>query len=109
MNFRVQTLTTEGAFLTAFGQSGDQTGTLNRPKGIATDAMGNIYLVDALFGAVQVFSPEGKLLYYFGSNGAQPGQFQLPSGISIDDRNVITVADSLNHRVQVFRYRSMAP
>ena len=78
---------------------------MNRPKGIAADTYGNLYLVDALFETVQVFDPEGRLLYYFGSTGTRPGQFQLPSGISIDDRNIIYIADSLNHRVQVFRYR----
>ena len=108
MNFRVQTLTPDGVYLSSFGQLGNQTGTLSRPKGIATDTDGNIYLADALFDTVQVFSPEGSLLYYFGTGGVKPGQFQLPAGISIDDRNIIYVADSLNHRVQVFRYRRRA-
>ena len=107
MNFRIETFTlADGKFAGAFGQLGTQSGTLNRPKGIAADTFGNLYVVDALFETVQVFDPAGRLLYYFGSSGVRPGQFQLPSGISIDDRNVITIADSLNHRVQVFRYRS---
>ena len=108
MNFRIQTFTADGQYVSSFGKLGVQTGTLNRPKGIAADTDGNIYIVDALFETVQVFDPNGRLLYYFGSSGAKPGQFQLPSGISIDDRNIIYVADSLNRRVQVFRYRRLA-
>ena len=59
MNFRVQAFTPEGRFVNSFGQLGDQTGTLNRPKGIAADTDGNLYLVDALFETVQVFDPAG--------------------------------------------------
>jgi sugar lactone lactonase YvrE len=108
MNFRIQTLTPEGEFEGAFGELGDQTGTLNRPEGIAADTEGNLYVVDAVFETVQVFDPKGRLLYYFGSTGTKPGQFQVPTGISIDDRNIIYIADSLNRRVQVFRYRRLA-
>src|SRR5207302_10222777 len=104
MNFRVQAFTPDGQFLNSFGKLGRQTGTLNRPKGIAADTEGNLYIADALFETVQIFDPEGRLLYYFGSTGVQPGQFQLPSGVFITDRNVIYVADSFNRRVQVFRY-----
>jgi DNA-binding beta-propeller fold protein YncE len=108
MNFRVQALTPDGQFVDSFGKLGTQTGTLNRPKGIAADSEGHLYVVDALFETVQVFDVDGRLLYYFGSTGAKPGQFQLPTGISIDNRNMIYVADSLNRRIQVFRYQRVA-
>ena len=109
MNFRIQAFTPDGQFLKSFGKLGIQTGTFSRPKGIAADTDGNLYIADALFGIVQVFDPDGRLLYYFGSTGIRPGQFQLPSGISITNRNIIYVADSLNHRVEVFRYTRLAP
>jgi hypothetical protein len=105
MNFRIQAFSPDGKFINTFGQLGNQSGTLNRPKGIAADTDGNLYIVDALFETVQIFDPAGRLLYYFGSTGTSPGQFRLPSGISIDERNRIYVADSQNRRVQVFIYR----
>ena len=102
---RIPNLTPTSHFARILCQLGNQSGTLNRPKGIAADSDGNLYVVDALFETVQVFNTDGQLLYYFGSTGSKPGQFQLPAGISIDSRNIIYVADSYNRRVQVFRYR----
>jgi DNA-binding beta-propeller fold protein YncE len=102
-------LTGEGDFLRSFGQLGYQSGTLSRPKGIALDSDGNVYVVDALFETVQVFDSEGRLLYYFDSTGSEEENFVLPSGIYIGPRDRIYVADSYNQRVQVFRYRPVRP
>jgi len=109
MNFRIQALTPDGQFVRSFGQLGNRTGTMNRPKGIAADSDGHLYVVDALFETVQVFDPEGRLLYYFGATGRGPGEFVLPAGIYIGPRDTIYVADSYNRRVQVFRYRRVRP
>jgi DNA-binding beta-propeller fold protein YncE len=104
MNFRVQTFTREGVYVRSFGALGERTGTLLRPKGLALDSEGNIYVADALLETVQVFNEQGQLLYYFGSRGVRRGEFQLPAGLSIDPRDRIYVADSLNQRVQVFQF-----
>ncbi len=106
MNFRVQTFTRDGAFVRSFGSLGERTGTLFRPKGLALDSEGNIYVADALLETVQVFNPDGQLLYFFGRSGAGQGEFQLPSGLCIDPRNRIYVADSLNQRIQIFQFTS---
>jgi sugar lactone lactonase YvrE len=75
-----------------------------RPKGIALDSEGHLYVVDGLWGKVQVFDQEGHLLYYFGNQGTDKGEFQLPSGLFIDRDDRIFVVDSYNRRVQVYRY-----
>ena len=49
MNFRIQVLNSAGEVISSFGETGDATGYLARPKGVATDSYGNIYVVDALF------------------------------------------------------------
>ncbi len=108
MNFRVQTFSRDGRFLSTFGALGERAGALLRPKGLALDTEGNIYLADGLLEIVQVFSPSGQLLYYFGRSGGGLGEFQLPAGMYIDPRNRIYVADSLNRRVQVFQFRGPA-
>ena len=104
MNFRVQTLDRSGTFRLAIGQFGDSTGEMFRPKGVAVDSEGDLYVVDGLWGLVQVFNREGQLLYYFGQRGTGPGQFELPAGLFIDRDDRIFVVDSFNRRIQVFHY-----
>jgi DNA-binding beta-propeller fold protein YncE len=83
---------------------GDAPGTFSRPKGVAADSDGNIYVVDALFDNIQIFDKQGRLLMAFGNHGRGYGDFWLPTGIFIDDHDVIYVSDSSNRRVQIFNY-----
>jgi DNA-binding beta-propeller fold protein YncE len=103
LNFRIQVFDRKGTFLSVLGRLGDGRGELWRPKGMAVDSEGHIYLADALFNIVQVFDREGQLLYYFGKD-AGVGDFQLPSGVAIDRNDRIFVVDSSRRRIQVFHY-----
>jgi len=87
-----------------FGRLGDATGLLSRPKGVATDSFGHVYVVDSLFHTLQVFDASGRFLLNLGGQGRSPGEFWLPTGIFIGEKDTIYVADSHNRRVQVFRY-----
>lgn len=104
MNFRVQVFDKNGGFQYSIGKIGDHVGAMFRPKGVAFDSEGHLYVVDGLWSVVQVFDPEGRLLYYFGELGTEPGKFQLPSGLRIDEHDRIYVVDSFNKRVQVYHY-----
>jgi DNA-binding beta-propeller fold protein YncE len=104
MNFRVQFFDSDGNFRGAIGQSGDSSGDMFRPKGLAVDSEGHYYVADGLWGVVQVFDREGRLLYYFGQRGTRAGDFQLPAGLFIDHNDRVFVVDSHNRRIQVFRY-----
>ena len=104
MNFRVQVLDKDGEFQYSIGKIGDDVGAVFRPKGIAFDSEGHLYIVDGQWGVVQVFNREGQLLYYFGKLGSAPGTFQLPTGLRIDAQDRIYVVDSFNKRVQIFHY-----
>jgi sugar lactone lactonase YvrE len=90
--------------LQVFGDVGDRPGDFSRPKGVATDSLGHIYVVDALMHAVQVYNREGELLMAFARQGQGQGEFWLPNGIYVSSNDTIYVADSYNKRVQVFRY-----
>jgi DNA-binding beta-propeller fold protein YncE len=103
MNFRVQVFDPTGSFLFAFGENGDATGYMARPKGVASDSRGHIYVADALFHVVQIFDPEGNFLHSFGTQGQGEGEFWMPAGIFVDSTDHIYVADSYNSRVQVFQ------
>jgi len=83
---------------------GHEPGTFSRPKGVAADSDGNIYVVDALFDNIQIFDESGRLLMAFGEHGNGYGALWLPTGIYIDKNDIIYVSDSSNSRVQVFKY-----
>ena len=87
-----------------FGKPGDAVGDFARPKGIAIDSEGHIYVADALFDVIQVFDRGGGLLLSFGGSGSGIGTFSLPAGLAIDSRDRLYVVDSANRRVQVFQY-----
>jgi DNA-binding beta-propeller fold protein YncE len=59
-----------------------------RPKGIAVDKEGRIWVVDASTDAGKIFNSEGQLLMYFGLKGNQPGKMNLPADIAVDYDNV---------------------
>jgi len=104
LNFRIQLFDLNGNYLSGFGQAGQSSGYLSRPKGIAMDKAEHIYVVDGLLNNIQLFDRGGQLLMAVGEQGQQPGQFWLPTGIHINEQQKIYVADSHNRRVQVFRY-----
>jgi len=87
-----------------FGKQGDAPGTFQRPKGIAIDADGHIWVADSSLNRIQIFDKEGHLLAYFGEAGTLPGQFGLPTGLFIDKQNRVIVAEQLKGRLQLFRY-----
>jgi len=104
MNFRVQIFTPQGRFIAQFGELGEGMGRIFRPKGVAVDSEGDVYLAEASLDAVQVFRRDGALLYTFGRSGGGPGELELPAGLWIDANDRIYVTDSYNQRVQVFQF-----
>ena len=71
---------------------------------MALDSEGHVYVVEALFDAIQIFDGAGRYLLGFGERGPGRGQFSLPGGLFIDPQDRIYVGDSYNRRVQVFQY-----
>ncbi|MCI0713915.1 MAG: hypothetical protein L0154_27410, partial [Chloroflexi bacterium] len=71
---------------------------LNNPRGISTDASGNVYVVDTNNSRVAVFDSAGNFMSFIGE-----GLLNEPWGIAVSpvDGNIY-VADTWNHRVAVF-------
>jgi PKD repeat protein len=75
------------------------------PKGVTTDAAGNIWVTTA--HAVKAFDPAGNLILRYPDNeswnaGSGNDRFNHPRGIAFDSTGRLFVADDNNHRVQVF-------
>jgi len=105
MNSRIQVLSEGGnAFKLQFGTRGVSVGNLVRPKGIALDSDGNIYVIESYYDHLLVFNPRGELLLAIGGSGPGIGRFDLPVGVWIDQKNRVYVADMLNGRVPMFQF-----
>lgn len=74
----------EGGYLGSLGGLGTKFGNFVRPKGIAVDRDGNVFVVDAAFANIQVFNPDHKLLMFFGGSNNRSGDMYLPAGVCID-------------------------
>ena len=106
MNFRIQMFDRNGEFKGLIGHADESFTQFFRPKGIAIDSEGHIYVVESEAGVVLVYDRQGHWLYSFG-NGTGFGDFQLPAGLFIDRTDRVYVVDSYNRRVQVFHYHGL--
>lgn len=107
-NFRVRTFDLEGRPVGAFGENGDRPGYLARPRGVALDSDGDVYVVDGAMEALQIFDGKGRLLLFVGREGGRPGEFSLPGGVFVDGGDRVLMADTYNGRVQIFQYLKAA-
>ena len=98
----VTVFNTEGQFIKEFGSLGNNTGSFDRPSGIAIDSDNNIFVSDTLYHRIQKFSYEGEFILQFGSHGPKEGQLDSPWGMSLDRSGDLLVVDHLNNRVQKF-------
>ncbi len=74
-------------YITSFGGTGNGLGQFTRPKGLACDKEGNVYIVDAAFENIQIFNDEQELLLHFGGTYTGPGGMWLPADVCIDYNN----------------------
>jgi hypothetical protein len=87
-------------FATKWGTQGSGPGQFQFTRGIATDAAGNVYVVDTNNNRVQKFDSDGNFLLEWGSAGSGDGQFTNGRGASVDAAGNVYVGD--NARIQVF-------
>lgn len=87
-NFKITKYTLDGKYVHSLGEVGSALGKFARPKGIALDREGNLYVVDSAFENVQIFNKDGKLLLFFGGAGDSPEHINLPTDIYLDYDNI---------------------
>lgn len=105
LNSRVQQVDPDGVRPPrAFGTRGLYVGNLVRPKGVAVDGEGHVYVVESYHDTLLVFTPQGELLLPIGGTGTATGRFYLPAGVWVDAKQRVHVADMFNGRVVVFQF-----
>jgi DNA-binding beta-propeller fold protein YncE len=82
-DFMVKVYSRDGEFLRTVGSYGRGMGQFVRPKGIAVDRDGILYVVDAGFQNVQMFNSDGAVLMFFGGEYGGPGGMWLPAKVTI--------------------------
>jgi DNA-binding beta-propeller fold protein YncE len=104
-NARVQLVDDTGAASPVLiGRRGLYVGNLTRPKGVARDVDGNVYVVESFYDHLLVFDAEGHFLLPIGGGDAGLGPFYLPAGVWTDGARRVFLADMFNGRVVVLRY-----
>ena len=105
INNRIQVFSAgSGVLRLAFGARGLYVGNLVRPKGVAADSQGNIYVVESYYDHLLVFNRHGEFLMAIGGLGQATGRFYLPAGVWVDNRDRVFVADMFNGRVVMFQF-----
>ncbi len=105
LNHRIQVFGADGQLLARkFGERGLVLGNLVRPKGVAVDGEGNVYVIESYYDNLLVFSSRGEFLLPIGGTGTATGRFYLPAGVWVDTRNRVHVADMFNGRVVLFQF-----
>ncbi|HST31998.1 MAG TPA: hypothetical protein VLJ80_00620 [Solirubrobacteraceae bacterium] len=89
------------AFASAFASEGSANGQLSEPRGVATDASGNVWVADQNNNRIEKFSSTGTWLASYGSKGTGNLQFEEPWGIAINQATGnVYVADRRNNRIE---------
>lgn len=103
MNGRIVQLTSEGTFIGALGERGVREGNFIRPKGVAYDRSGRIFVSDSTLGVVQVF---GGALDYVGvvGTGGSPRHFQHPAGLAVHG-DKLAVVEQRENKVTILTIR----
>jgi hypothetical protein len=89
-------------YLTQWGSPGNGDGQFDQPAGVATDAAGNVYVLDTALNRIQKFTGSGTYLTQWGSQGFGHGQFIYPLGVATDAAGNVYVSDFYLNRIQKF-------
>lgn len=82
------------AFSRKWGSYGTGDGEFQYPFGVATDSLGNVYVVDNQNSRIQKFTSTGTFMRSWGIPGQGDGEFVWPVGIAVDYSGNVYVSDA---------------
>ena len=84
-------------YIGQWGTAGNGPGQLQQPSGIATNSLGDIFIVDAGSAFISKFAPEGKPLLSFQQDG-----LNHPQSVAVDRGGALYVTDPVRNSVFIF-------
>ena len=99
-NKRIQKFSSNGEYITDWGQSGKQIGNFYNPSGIAV-SNDSVFVADRDLNRIQKFTLDGEFISSWGKKGTAEGQFLYPNGIAVNNE-ILYVVDTGNQRIQIF-------
>ena len=75
---------------------------LNKPRGLALDAGGKLYIADSYNHRIVIYDTQSGFVTNWGgpASGSGLGQFSQPMAVAVDPNTNVFVADTANNRVQ---------
>ncbi len=101
-NHRIRKFTSDGHFVSEWGNQGAGDGEFDYPDGIAVDSRGFVYVADNENHRIQKFKSDGSFEHAWGTQGSEDSMFDQPRGIAADLIGFVYVADMKNDRIQKF-------
>ena len=105
---RVQQISSTNRWGGQIGQFGVAMGNLYRPKGVASDKTGRIFVGDSTLGVIQAFDSGGNVLGVLTDNTGQPLRFDHPMGMRFDSAGSLYVVELSSNRVAVVSLKQPA-
>jgi hypothetical protein len=90
-------------FIGQWGSAGNGPGQLQQPSGIATNSLGDVFIVDSGSAFISKFAPEGKPLLSFQEDG-----LNHPQSVAVDRGGALYVTDPVRNSVFIFMPNSDA-
>ena len=99
-NKRIQKFSSDGEYLTEWGQSGKHPGGFHFPSGIAVSD-DSVFVADSDLNRIQKFSLDGEFISEWGQKGKTDGKFFFPNDVAVKN-GIVYVVDTGNQRIQMF-------
>ena len=91
---RVQKFDADGRFVTQWGAAEHLPGRLTRPRGVASDRLGHVYVADTDNFRIQKFDQDGHFLLQWGALGVEEAMFYRPRQLAVDAAGHVYVVDA---------------